>query len=267
MKENLGGGANIDEAFSRPPMPGATHACVLEDDNYYFPDYMAANLAIMAEHEVDIVLRNQLIELRETPNAGGNVAPRTTYDGQYVEGIAAQEDLWATFFFSTAANNSSLFWRLGRGLRLSTKGLTDDPIFQERLRTLRIDRPVYIAMDPKVVWRDNGAESTRPTSHGLFWYLAQIRAACRERHLYHELYDHLRKRGVIDKVWRNRFRDIDANCERVFRRVGIRPPIASHFPTRDLVVLAAKRELARMIGKLVAEPVKYRIGTSGVEEA
>jgi hypothetical protein len=49
--------------------------------------------------------------------------------------------------------------------------------------------------------------------------------------------------------------------------VGIRPPIAPHFSTKDLVVLAAKPELARMIGKLVAKPVKYRIDDSGVEEA
>src|SRR5262249_19431774 len=125
-ERNLGVGANIDEAFSRLPLLGSTHACVLEDDNYYLPDFMAANLSTMAEHQVDIVLRNQLIEMPSAPNAEGSVMPDAIYDGQYLEGIVGREELWATLFFSAAASNSSLFWRLDRGLSFSTRKYTDD---------------------------------------------------------------------------------------------------------------------------------------------
>jgi hypothetical protein len=263
---NLGVGANIDAAFSRPALRGATHACVLEDDNYYLPDFLAANLALMTKHQVDIVLRNQLIELPNAQNEGEKVGLRTTYDNQYVDGIATREELWSTFFFSTAANNSSLFWRLGCGLCFSTGKLTDDPVFQERLRTLRIDRPVCIAMEPKVVWRDNGPESTRPRASGVFWFLAQVRAACREQELYCRLYEHLSEKDATHIIWSSRFRNIDADCERVFRRVGIDPPLPSHLSATDRAILSAKRELARMVGLLVAEPVRYRIGNLRVEE-
>lgn len=263
---NLGVGANIDEAFSRPPLPGSTHACVLEDDNYYLRDFMAANLTVMAEQQVDIVLRNQSIEVPSTPNADGRIVSDTIYDGQYVEGIVSQEELWATFFYSAAASNSSLFWRLGRGLSFTTRKLTNDPGFQERLRTLCIDRPVYVAMEPKVVWRNNGPETMRPKLRGFSWHLAHVRSLCRQRALYGQLYEHLRKRGALEKVWHSRFREIDTGCERVFWKIGIRPPIASRFSRRERALLIAKGELARMIGMLVAEPIKYKIGDFRVEE-
>jgi glycosyltransferase involved in cell wall biosynthesis len=262
---NLGVGANIDEAFSRPPLPESTHACVLEDDNYYLPDFMAANLSMMAVHQVDIILRNQLIERPSAPNADGNLMPDAIYDGQYVEGIVGQEELWATLFFSAAASNSSLFWRLDRGLSFSTMKYTDDPGFQERLRTLCIDRPVYVAMEPKVVWRNNGPETMRPKLSGISWWLAHIRSLCRQRALYRQLYEHLCKRGALDKVWRSRFREIDADCERVFWKAGIVPPVASRFSRGERALLMAKGGLAQMIGLLVAEPSKYKIGNSRVE--
>jgi Glycosyl transferase family 2 len=265
-ERNLGVGANIDEAFSRPPLPGSTHACVLEDDNYYLPDLMAANLSIMAEYHVDIVLRNQSIEMPSAPNADGSIMPGAIYDGQYVEGIAAQEELWATLFFSAAASNTSLFWRLGRGLSFSTRKYTDDPGFQERLRTLCIDRPVYVAMEPKVVWRNNGSETMRPHLRGISWWLAHIRSLCRQQALHRQLYEHLRRRGALDKVWRSRFRELDASCERVFWKAGIVPQVSSRFSRGERVALIAKGELARMIGLLVAEPSKYKIGNCRVEE-
>ena len=163
-KTNLGAGANIDQAFSITSNPESKFACVLEDDNAYLPDLLESNVEIVRRYSVDIVLRNQFIE---TPNfrlGTSHVGPATTYDKQYVCGIATQAELWGSFFYSTAANNSSLFWRLGCELDFSTLAMSIDPVFQERLRTLCIDRPVYIAMEPKIVWRDNGEESTRPRS-------------------------------------------------------------------------------------------------------
>jgi len=269
---NLGVGPNIDAAFSRAPLPGSTHACVLEDDNYYLPDFMAANLSVMTEQHVDIVLRNPLIEKATVPNGEGTIVPGSVYEGQFVDGIVSQEELWATYFFAPttpfslpAASNANLFWRLARGLSFSTLRFTDDPVFQEHLRTLCLDRPAYVAMDPKVVWRNNGAESLRPRLSGLSFWLAHIRWLYRQRILYRQVYRHLCQRGAVDCVWHNRFRQVDAACERAFWKVGIKPPVASQFSRRERAILIAKGELARLIGILVAEPTKYRIGTSRVE--
>jgi glycosyltransferase involved in cell wall biosynthesis len=272
-EHNLGVGPNIDAAFTREPLSGSTHACVLEDDNYYLPDFMAANLSVMTEQHVDIVLRNPLIEEPTVPNGEGTIVSGSIYDGQFVDGIVSKEELWATFFFAPAtpfslpaASNANLFWRLGQGLSFSTLGFTDDPVFQEHLRTLCLDRPVYVAMEPKVVWRNNGTESIRPKLSGLPFWLAHIRWLCRQRTLYRQLYQHLCQRGALDYVWRSRFREIDAACERVFWKVGIKPPVASRFSRKERAILIAKGELARMIGVLVAEPTKYRIGNYRVED-
>jgi len=266
-ERNLGVGPNIDAAFSIESLPGSTHACVLEDDNYYLPDLLHANLTVMHQNNVDIVIRNSIIEFPWKNNPDALDGPQTMYQGQYKEGVITREELWGVLFYSIGASNLGLFWRLARGLCFSTMKLTDNPVLQERLRTLRIDRPVYMAMAPKSVWRDNGPESTKPSSPGLSWYLTQIRWACAERELYLELYEYLRKRDAVNNIWGSRFREIDAHCERVFRRVGIHLPMPSHFSLRERAILSLKREVARVLGKLVAEPIRYRIGDGRIEEA
>jgi hypothetical protein len=120
-------------------------------------------------------------------------------------------------------------------------------------------------MEPKVVWRNNGAESMRPRLSGLSFWLAHMRWLYRQRTLYRQLYQYLHQRGAVDCIWRNRFREVDAACERVFWKVGIKPPIASRFSRMERAALIAKGELARLIGVVVAEPTRYRIGNSRVE--
>jgi hypothetical protein len=124
-----------------------------------------------------------------------------------------------------------------------------------------------MAMEPKAVWRDNGPETTKPRSPGLSWYLTQIRWACAERELYLELYEYLRKKDAVETIWSSRFREIDAHSERVFRRVGIRWPMPSHFPLRERAILSLKRKIARVLGILFADPIRYRIGDRRIEEA
>ena len=259
---NLGVGRNIDKAFSEHPLPGTTHCCVLEDDNYYLPDFLASNLAIMANKDVDILLRNQLIEVPCT----GEVGPKTTYDGQYIDGPALRDEIWGSFFYSTGANNSSVFWRSHPEISFSTAKMSDDPIFQERLRTLCLDRPLYIAINPLIVWRDNGAESARPRVRGWRWYIGQVRGAARERTLYHALYKYLQERSLESYIWYPRFRRFDAGCERVFRRVGVRPPIPTQLKASTRISLHIKRNLAKVASLFIGERVKYKIGAIRIEE-
>ena len=256
-QRNLGAGANIDQAFSLPWKYTSKFSCILEDDNMYLPDFLESNLQIMQTFKVDIVLRNQFVE---TPNfhAGtSRIGPATTYDGQYISGMATQAELWGSFFYSTAANNSSLFWRLGCGLDFSTSDMSSDPVFQERLRTLCIDRPVYLAMEPKIVWRYNGEESTRPRPTGWRWNLGQLKAADRERTLYRKLYGWLQYRDLMHHVWQSRFRKIDARAARVFERVGIRVPACSSLPARARIAIGVKRHIGEIVSRVAPEPENY----------
>ena len=264
-KTNLGIGANIDRSFSLNPLPGTTHACVLEDDNYYLPDCLKSNLEIMAREDIDVVLRNQLIETPKSSFSSSVVGPRTVFDGRYVEGVASRDELWGVFPYTIGANNPSLFWRVAVGLNFSTGALTDCPIYQERLRTLCIDRPVYIAMDPQIVWRDNFTESWRPKYRGLRGALEHVRLTTRERNICLMLYAYLRNHNLETHIWQSRFRKIDARCEKVFWRVGIPLRIASNLTIRDRLILVVKREITKMSSLIVVEPIRYKIEKDRIE--
>lgn len=262
---NLGVGANSNRAFSLHPSPGTTHACVLEDDNYYLPDCLKSNLEIMAREDVDIVMRNQWIE---TPNFSTNsaiVGPRTKFDGQYVEGCASRDELWGTFFYNIGANVPSLFWRVGVGLDFCTLKMIDCPVYQERLSTLCIDRRVYIAMTPQIVFRNNESESWRPNYRGIHHLLQHIRLTNRERHVCRMLFSYLRDHNLETYFWHSRLRKIDARSERVFWRVGIPLGIATKLSTKVRMTLVIKRILAKMAGLIIAEPVRYKIGKDRIE--
>lgn len=258
------GRLNIDNAFSIAAGPDAKYCCVLEDDSLFLPDLLESNISILSTHDVDIVLRNQLLEMADA-NGVMSIGPKTRYAGQYVEGIATQAELWGSFFYCTGANTASLFWRLKCGLNFATSPMSADSDFQERLRTLCIDRPVYIAMDPKIVWRDNGDESYRPKVSGWRWHLDQLRAADRERELYRRLYPWLQQRGLTHHVWRSRFRHVDAKAERVFHRVGIRVPTRSSMSARARMNIQMKRWFAEIASKVVPEPVNYILSESRVQ--
>jgi hypothetical protein len=43
--------------------------------------------------------------------------------------------------------------------------------------------------------------------------------------------------------------------------------MVSHFSLRERAILSLKREIARLLGKLFADPIRYRIGDRRIEEA
>ena len=244
---NLGICKNIDRSFSIVPLPGSEFLCVLEDDNYYMPDCLRANVAALNARGHDVLLRNQRIELMKIRDEPGELTERTTYDHQYQEGAIDHADLFASFFFSTGANNSSIFWRANVGLDFSTVDYLDDVVSQERLRTLCIDRNILIGMDPLIIWRDNGDESLRPKLKSRTeWRVGQIRYAADERAIYAGLYTFLRNSGYDESI----FTALDSRaveCERVLWRVGVPVP-ARHrrLPSGVVARLSMKRRLARL---------------------
>lgn len=248
---NLGIGANIDRAFSLAPLPGSSFLCVLEDDNYYLPDNLRKNVSRIEEYGLDILLRNQIIENMTTRDKPGQLSKRTSFDRQYNSEVLSHDRLFSSFFYSTGANNASLFWRANSGLTFSTLNYLDDPVSQERLRTLCIDRDVIIDMEPLIVWRDNGEESLRPKlPNRLRWTIAQIRAAADERCIYRALFTYLEGRGLTDLIYQTTRGEFTAAQERVLLRVGISVPHRyRRTPWRTRVSLSLKRGLASMGAK------------------
>jgi glycosyltransferase involved in cell wall biosynthesis len=57
----LGCAGNINRAFATRSLVGGHYACILEDDNWLLPTFLAENIAALNIHGVDLLLRNQAI--------------------------------------------------------------------------------------------------------------------------------------------------------------------------------------------------------------
>lgn len=267
---NLGISANLDGAFSRPAHTGSAFACVLEDDNYYLPDHLADSIKLLEASGCDVMLRDHLIERVNHHDGSGEIGPETQYCGQYHEGPIDQLRLFAALFYSIGATNAGLFWRTHKGLDFSTRAYVDDVVWQERIRTLCIDRPVYMAMRPTVVWRDNGGNSWRTVPKGPLWHLNNVRWATIERKIYSALYSHLLRMNAEHFIWAPPAGEFSAARERVFHRVGLAVPSdLMKIGASARSSLAFKRCVAMVIGAATQhycairfDPVSGRLTTA-----
>ncbi|MEO0903114.1 MAG: glycosyltransferase, partial [Bacteroidota bacterium] len=50
--KNLGRNKNIDFAFQSRNIIGGRYACILEDDNYFFPDFIESNIQSLTREKV-----------------------------------------------------------------------------------------------------------------------------------------------------------------------------------------------------------------------
>ena len=79
---------NIDACFSGANPNDADYFCVVEDDNFLLPGFMAENIALCRERGVEIVLRNQLIE-HASGTAGAHLSAGGVLDGLFIEATYA----------------------------------------------------------------------------------------------------------------------------------------------------------------------------------
>ena len=254
---------NIDNAFAMPTLSESSFVCVLEDDNYYLPENIERNINTLEQTSLDILLRNQSIERMTDRDSPGLPTDSTTYSDQYTDGKLAHGLLFASFFYSTGANNSSLFWRTNVRLDFSTLRYSDDVVIQERLRTLCIDRDVFVAMQPLIVWRDNGPESFRPKLAGFKWYFAQARVAAQERAIYQSLYGYLISKEIVEPIFYPPSGTFSRDRERVFHRVGL--PVPSRhctFSRTSQISMTIKRIGALVLAGLMSPPREIALSTT-----
>jgi glycosyltransferase involved in cell wall biosynthesis len=258
--KNIGIGRNIDKSFSIAPMHKTNYICVLEDDNYYLNEKFEKDINQIKSYNCDILLRNQKVEHLVERDMPGALTTKNVFDGVYNDGLLLHARLFASFFYSPGATNSSLFWRSGKSIDFSTLAYSSDPVVQERMRTLCIDRDVVVAEEPLVVWRDNGAESLRPKLRSqLEWRLAQIGAAAEERSIYRALYSYLLEINAERHIFNTTVGSFTADKERVFVRVGIAVPDKHRKMTfADRLSVTLKRLIAQSASVLLPEgrPIK-----------
>jgi hypothetical protein len=155
---------NLDGCFSAANPHHADYFCVLEDDNFLLPAFFAENITICRKQGVNLVLRNQLIELGfGTPDA--RLSETGVLDALFTEGIFEPAAFRLSLLMGIGVSNGGLFW--SRSARTALEiGYSCTATMQEYMRTFSIAEPIYVAMTPLGVWADNGAATTRNADLG-----------------------------------------------------------------------------------------------------
>lgn len=150
---------NIDQCFTAANPGDADYFCVVEDDNYILPTFFADNIAICRKNNVEIVLRNQLVE-HASGTDRAHLSQGGVLDHLFVEGLYAPEDFRQSLLIGIGVSNGGLFWSRDTRCRLEIEYSTTATL-QEYLRTFSICEPIYVAMTPLAVWAENAEQTTR----------------------------------------------------------------------------------------------------------
>lgn len=150
---------NIDQCFTAENPHGAEFFCVVEDDNFILPDFFAANMALMAEEKVEIVLRNQVFEYA-SGTAEARLSTVGVLDELFTEGRYAAGDFRMSLLAGIGVSNGGLFWSVRARSPLEIQ-YPCTATLQEYLRTYSVVEPIYVAMHPLAVWAENAEQTTR----------------------------------------------------------------------------------------------------------
>lgn len=150
---------NIDGCFSAANSNDADYFCVVEDDNFLLPGFMAENIALSRERGVEIVLCNQLIEYASGTSQAW-LSEGGVLDGLFVEGTYAPEQFRMSLLIGIGVSNGGLFWSRRATSKLEI-GFPCTATMQEYLRTFSIAEPIHVAMTPRAVWAENAEQTTR----------------------------------------------------------------------------------------------------------
>lgn len=147
----LGRAGNIDQAFQTAPYFGGAYAFVLEDDNYLFPDFIAANIRSLKTNGVNIILRNQ--EIRREVDGASIPMGLTTGGTWFEERVYEPHELHVYLLFRTGISNGGLFWDT-RAIRseLHVGPEVEHASFQEMLRCWQIVDKVRFEKEPLCVF-------------------------------------------------------------------------------------------------------------------
>jgi glycosyltransferase involved in cell wall biosynthesis len=187
---------NIDQCFRNDPFAGGQFACVLEDDNYLFPQYLANRLQDCASHRVNVTFSAQACESIIVAGEPGELNPGRTLAWIYPQGALSPEQVLPALLFSHAFSNGGVFWRLGCISNFELGPVTTSPGVQETARLMRLRDDVYISHAADSAWRVNDPkESTVNKNPG-------HRLLERKKARWHQLREHRELVGLREEYLR-----------------------------------------------------------------
>lgn len=163
---------NIDACFSRANPRGADFFCVVEDDNFILPGFIAANIALCWSQGVEVVLRNQLIE-HDSGTDAARLSQNGIHDRKYVEGRYAPDRFRLALMADIGMSNGGLFWSRN-ALSDFEVGFPISATLQEYIRTYALRDDIHVAMEPLAVWAENGTGTTRDLGYDAGYYRREL---------------------------------------------------------------------------------------------
>lgn len=168
---NLGCAANIDQAFRREPfVADYRYACILEDDNWFAAEFLAANIAVMESRDASLLLRDQLVF--EENRGTIRTFSRTTRD-MMAEGWWDLERLAPQMVFHCGLSNGGLMWRRDCDTELVVGPEVHNSNWQEHLRSLQLRDRMWMAGEPLAWFR---FEAKGSSQQGLLARARSLRA-------------------------------------------------------------------------------------------
>ena len=145
----LGAAGNIDQCFSPKRALGGDYACLLEDDNFWLPDFLSLIVDQTSNGRWEVVLANQRI----CEEGVGLRPPNETTRGDWFSmSSIGPIDLRATLLLSEGLSNGGLVWRLGGETDLRVGPKMPEAGLQEACRSLLIKTPFLFIREPQAVW-------------------------------------------------------------------------------------------------------------------
>ncbi len=145
----LGAAENIDQCFSSVKTLGGDFGCLLEDDNFWLPEFLALVVDRTGQGGWELVLANQSVY---EDGVGLRAARETTRGDWFSAGRVSPLDLRARLLFMEGLSNGGLVWRLGGQINLQVGPNVREPGLQEACRSLLVGAPFLFVAEPQAIW-------------------------------------------------------------------------------------------------------------------
>jgi len=145
----MGAAGNIDQCFSPQAMFSGHYGCLLEDDNYWLPDFLAEVSKSLSGRDSQIILANQ----RVCDEGSGLQGPEVTTRGDwFFGGVVSPLYLRATLLLMEGISNGGLVWRLEHEVDLRVGPTVKEAGIQEACRSLLVTVPFLFISQALAVW-------------------------------------------------------------------------------------------------------------------
>lgn len=145
----MGAAGNIDQCFSPQSMLSGNYGCLLEDDNYWLPDFLAEVSRSLSREGPEIILVNQRVYDERSGLQGPEV---TTRGDWFFGGMVSPLYLRATLLLMEGISNGGLVWRLEREVDLRVGPTVGEAGIQEACRSLLVTTPFLFISQALAVW-------------------------------------------------------------------------------------------------------------------